>query len=605
MAAAAASWRSVGRRRDAFAAAEDAGSTTRGRAAAVGGSGGVRRSRSLSRFPPPSPSPENAATPSGRFVNKVRGGGGRGEGGLPEISLEDIADEFFRARAESEDDEVDEEVEEEARGRLRFPVPAEKGGGRRSSTARYARETESSRLRGRSVSRPPAEQRGGATTMANGGAAPPRRQRYASVDRRASMNGGAAAARRQRYASVDRRASMDRQRWCDSDNDMDISHQYGSRGINTKSNTGNGLKNSFNKPVKVNQSLRRSTSQKDFLPSRDSSSSHSSLTDDEYRDTHSFNNRNQMGIQDRPVGNEDENILYDVMRKEVRQAVEEIRTQLEKVVIKSEPSEKATSADAQPTQVISELRRSYTSKLEESEKRKQELLAQLAAEEQRGHELTKIVRELLPTAKKNMNSERQPRYRRRSNDRVNMSRRLTEEAEQYFEDFLSNVEDTDFSSFDGERSDTSSSRRDVVLNSKIETPIALPKVASPVESDGVVLPWLQWETSNDLQTSPSKTKTQGASAGWSTSSQTMSSRGSWSPGDHDSAVGSRGRLLTSFDDAWTRRSSCPGNNTQTSSFHIDDYVHLRRSHDLLLERWRQKQRIEDGGLILCSRSTIM
>ncbi|KAG8075318.1 hypothetical protein GUJ93_ZPchr0006g44543 [Zizania palustris] len=362
--------------------------------------------------------------------------------------------------------------------------------------------------------------------------------------------------------------------------------------------------------------------------------SHSSLTDDEYRDTHSFNNRrNQMGIQDCPVGNEDENILYDVMRKEVRQAVEEIRTQLEKVVIKPEPSEKVTSADAQPTQVISELRRSYTSKLEESEKRKQELLAQLAAEEQRGHELTKIVRELLPNAKKNVNSERQPRYRRvslldctvdssfcyresansnlhayifqRSNDRVNMSRRLTEEAEQYFEDFLSNVEDTDFSSFDGERSDTSSSRRDVVLNSKIETPTALPKVASPVESDGVVLPWLQWETSNDLQTSPSKTKTQGASAGCSTSSQTMSSRGSWSPGDHDSAVGSRDRLLTSFDDAGTRRSSCPGNNTQTSSFHIDDYMHLRRSHDLLLERWRQKQRIEDGGLILCGRSTTM
>jgi hypothetical protein len=44
-----------------------------------------------------------------------------------------------------------------------------------------------------------------------------------------------------------------------------------------------------------------------------------------------------------------------------------------------------------------------------------------------------------------------------------MSKRLTEEAEQYFEDFLSNVEDTDFSSFDGERSDTSSSRKDMFM----------------------------------------------------------------------------------------------------------------------------------------------
>jgi hypothetical protein len=87
-----------------------------------------------------------------------------------------------------------------------------------------------------------------------------------------------------------------------------------------------------------------------------------------------------------------------------------------------------------------------------------------------------------------------------------MSKRLTEEAEQYFEDFLSNVEDTDFSSFDGERSDTSSSRKDILLHAMTETPVALPKISSPAEADGVVLPWLQWETSNDL-TSPCKTKT--------------------------------------------------------------------------------------------------
>jgi hypothetical protein len=92
-------------------------------------------------------------------------------------------------------------------------------------------------------------------------------------------------------------------------------------------------------------------------------------------------------------------------------------------------------------------------------------------------------------------------------DRTRMSKRLTEEAEQYFEDFLSNVEDTDFSSFDGERSDTSSSRKDTLLHAMTETPVALPKVASPAEADGVVLPWLQWEMSNDL-TSPCKTKTQ-------------------------------------------------------------------------------------------------
>ncbi|CAL5039333.1 unnamed protein product [Urochloa decumbens] len=596
---AAVAYRSGARRGDAFAALEDAGSATRGRQASGGGSGGgggggggggsVRRSRSLSRFPPPSPSPEDAATPSSRFVNKVRGGAFP-----PEVSLDDLADEFFRARAESEDDDDDVAV---ARGRSRFPAPAERGsgggggGGRRSSVARYARETEASRQRGRSVSRPPAERRG-------------------VVAPTNAVNGGAAA-RRQRYASVDRRASMDRHRWCDSDNDMEVSHRYVSKGMHTKSSSGNGLQNSFNKPSRANQALKRSTSQKDFFHSRDSSSSHSSLTDDDSRSSHSFHIRNQKPVcavydlnKEHQIGDGAGNVLYDVMRKEVRQAVEEIRTQLEKAVTKSEPSEKALSSDAQPTQVITELRRSYTSKLEESEKRKQELLAQLAAEEQHGHELTKIVRELLPTPKKTANLQRQPRHRRRSNDRSKVSKRLTEEAEQYFEDFLSNVEDTDFSSFDGERSDTSSTRKDVLQHAMTETPVALPKVASPAEADGVVLPWLQWETSNDLQISPCKTKAQGESTACSTSNQTVSSRGSWSPGDDSTSTASKDKLLARFEEAAIRPSSC-SHFAGTSSFHIDDYLHLRQSEDLLFEKWKQKQRIESGGLFLCSRPTIL
>jgi hypothetical protein len=91
-------------------------------------------------------------------------------------------------------------------------------------------------------------------------------------------------------------------------------------------------------------------------------------------------------------------------------------------VTKSEPLEKARSDGAQPTQVIGELRRNYTTPfcvyaqfvqyVLQSEKRKQELLAQLAAEEQRGQELTKIVKELLPTTKKNVKPERHPPRRR-------------------------------------------------------------------------------------------------------------------------------------------------------------------------------------------------
>lgn len=83
----------------------------------------------------------------------------------------------------------------------------------------------------------------------------------------------------------------------------------------------------------------------------------------------------------------------------------------------------------------------------------------------------------------------------KSNDRSRMSKRLTEEAEKYIEDFISNVEDTDISSLDGERSDTSSTLGRIPKMESFQSP-AMSK-SLPVEMDGVVLPWLQWETSND------------------------------------------------------------------------------------------------------------
>lgn len=95
-----------------------------------------------------------------------------------------------------------------------------------------------------------------------------------------------------------------------------------------------------------------------------------------------------------------------------------------------------------------------------------------------------------------------------------MSKRLTEEAEKYFEDFLSNVEDTDISSFDGERSDASSSlggitkpRGTATSYGEIETSQNPAGYSSlPVEMEGVNLPWLQWETSNDGSPILSKNK---------------------------------------------------------------------------------------------------
>lgn len=77
-----------------------------------------------------------------------------------------------------------------------------------------------------------------------------------------------------------------------------------------------------------------------------------------------------------------------------------------------------------------------------------------------------------------------------------MSKRLSEEAEKYIEDFISNVEDTDISSVDGERSDTSSALGGIMKVDTFQSPASTKPLSS--EMDGVMLPWLQWETTNDV-----------------------------------------------------------------------------------------------------------
>ncbi|CAL5382467.1 unnamed protein product [Camellia sinensis] len=151
-------------------------------------------------------------------------------------------------------------------------------------------------------------------------------------------------------------------------------------------------------------------------------------------------------------------------------------------------------------------RRQYRAKLEaqnkvskarkKSKRHKQDLLAEIVSEEQRGRELSKIVTELLPNPKSSTIVDKPSR-----------------KAEKYFEGFISNVEDTDISSFDGERSDASSTlgvtkTRDAVSHSR-ETETIYNTSGSnslPVEMNGVILPWLQWETANDGSPLPSKNK---------------------------------------------------------------------------------------------------
>ncbi|KAH7684259.1 Homeobox-like domain-containing protein [Dioscorea alata] len=438
-----------------------------------------RRSRSLSRgpsrFPPSPPEPSELPTPRGKFVNKARGSG------FPEISLDDLADEYFKSKFEDE-----------------ITPPDRRSSRRMSEISPRMENGEINRQRGRSVSRRGVDGKG-----------------FANGKKEEGFLENSVPRRRQRSLSVARHRCSDSE-------------------------------------VSVRNGTTALANDKD-MQSKTSSTVHA----------------------------------------------------------------------------IAQIRRKFTTEMEQSEKRKQELLAELAAEEERGHELTKIVRELLPSPKQAADMEKPSQSRRKSKDRrTRMSQCLTEEAEKYFEDFLSNVEDTDISSFDGERSDTSSGlgASGKLSDSRMqqgtgEMHAGMPTAASslPVVTDGVVLPWLQWEASSKsppsfkskvvVPTSAGKNlfpESQEQSPALGNSNHFTSSRGSWSPecNGNSSVVSKEMRGCQSGEVGSHSTSRFSISSSKGSSFDMDEYLFLQHSEDLLFESLRQRQRIDSGGLILCTRSLI-
>ncbi|XP_010646337.1 uncharacterized protein LOC100249354 isoform X2 [Vitis vinifera] len=481
-----------------------------------------RRSRSLSRFSRKVPAAEEedfeeVPVPKGRFVNTVRGSG------FPEISLDDLAVDFFGS--------------------------AERGRSSESSVVGHSVTAGSSQRRGRSVSRRGAD--GNGCTSENFG-----------VGRAVSDNNS----RRRRSVSVVRQQISDYE------------------------------------------------------------SQSSAVTDDEARDGCSSKNGIVKTIRavyaqkkaEHPTGDDVNGGLYEAMRKELRHAVEEIKMELEQAMANTNTSGDHLQSNNSDVLDVSTVRRNYATKLEQSEKRKQDLLAEILLEEQRGRELSKIVKELLPDSKDTASVEKPSRARKRSNDRNRMSKRLTEEAEKYFEDFISNVEDTDISSFDGERSDGSSTLSGITKPREPEKHSREPEIfrspapsySLPSEMDGLVLPWLQWETHNDSSPLSCNKKTKqpvtpktlvwdSAQEGMNAQDQinrSISSHGSWSPGIVDSPSINTGHDLGS---KFGGPGSSQGQSFRRSGFDMDEYESLKCNEDLLFERWRQRQRINSGGLLLC------
>ncbi|CAM8969983.1 unnamed protein product [Rhodiola kirilowii] len=114
-----------------------------------------------------------------------------------------------------------------------------------------------------------------------------------------------------------------------------------------------------------------------------------------------------------------------------------------------------------PVELVLDIRREYVKELEQSEERARKLRADLAAEEHRGMELGRVLKELLPDSRV-ASLQRCGRARKNSIERRRMSDRLTDEALAYFDECIS------ISTFD---SSDLSSQEDPPLNLQASTAV--------------------------------------------------------------------------------------------------------------------------------------
>ncbi|KAH0981322.1 hypothetical protein GBA52_008499 [Prunus armeniaca] len=163
--------------------------------------------------------------------------------------------------------------------------------------------------------------------------------------------------------------------------------------------------------------------------------------------------------------------IYETVRSEVRRAISEIQNDLESSLLFDNMLFRSYKlrlcegvilqhlqlpdiADIPPdlvnpsaVELVLDIRREYAKKLEQSRERSRKLQSDLAVEEHRGQELSRILKEVLPDPKTSNVPKSRP-GRKASIERRKMSKRLTEEAMSYFDECvsLSTFDSSDFSS---------------------------------------------------------------------------------------------------------------------------------------------------------------
>ncbi|XP_022742186.1 uncharacterized protein LOC111293626 [Durio zibethinus] len=225
---------------------------------------------------------------------------------------------------------------------------------------------------------------------------------------------------------------------------------------NLSATSGNGSKGNL---VRSSSSLTRSSQRKPIDPldaspkslSRlktaklDGAISTSSFSEDELMD--SFQGDNLVG--DATAASD----IYRTVKSEVRRAISDIQNELENAIRSN-----ATTGVAEippdlvnpgAVELVSDIQREYATKLEQSQERARQLRTDLAVEEYRGMELSRILKEVLPDAK-TPSTKKSRSGRKSSIERRKISKCLTEDALAYFDECvsLSTFDGSDFSSLE-------------------------------------------------------------------------------------------------------------------------------------------------------------
>ncbi|KAI8546052.1 hypothetical protein RHMOL_Rhmol07G0086000 [Rhododendron molle] len=306
------------------------------------------------------------------------------------------------------------------------------------------------------------------------------------------------------------------------------------------------------------------------------------------------------------------NGIYETVRSEVRRAISDIQNDLGSVIQRNNATSIACTnvADIPPdlvnpgaVELVLDIRREYATKFEESQERATKLRADLAVEEHRGQELSRILKEILPDPKTNNVQKSRPR-RKHSSERTKMSKRLTEEAMAFFDECVS------ISTFD---SSDFSAPEDLPLNSVgTTTPvcgIASLAQGSPSISSAGCLNYKQ-ESGGHVMHS----QTDSSLTASSRTDEPMINQASLS-GGNNAELGQKSRFsfsrkptenaglqldITNYIKNIEKEYENGGGNSETSKSNYYDGLFHGYTENLLFDRVLLKNQIDSGSLHLCA-----